>query len=643
MTTESTPVSALAPAHRRPDIQGLRAIAVLGVIVFHAFHPALPGGFVGVDIFFVLSGFLITGILMRELDEGRFSLGGFYRRRISRLFPALFVVLAFTLAVGFFVLAPRTYQELSLTTFFTTLFTSNLAFIRISGYFDADASLRPLLHTWSLGVEEQFYLLFPPLLWALHRFARRLIWPVLAVLAAVSLWKAQQYLGSDPTKAFYHPFCRAVELLVGALAYGAARHWSPGPVARQALSLGGAIGIVGSLVLLNDKVPFPGVWAMPACVGTAAMLLGQGGLPNRWLEARPLVVVGDMSYSLYLWHWPLLVFGHLAFGPSAWVTGVAVVLSFAAAWLSRRYVEAPFLDGTRRPVWWMAGAAMLVTIGVCLAIYLTDGAPRRFSGPEQAMFAAAEDHNPDRKRCHKSSRGTLNYADTCVFGAQGRIKGPSSPTAAVWADSVGAELGMVYGEALGRQGASVRSITASGCPAQIMTGKARDADPVCAAHNAQILAGLTAETNIRTVVLIANWRGYEAEPRSEMPGSLFGAALALKRAGKQVVLVGPLPGFSFDPPSEAGLALRFGGDPRGVGITTAQYDRDNRAILAEVRAFGAANEIPVISPRDLFCDAKMCRVYDPKEGVLFFDSVHPSLTGARRIAARVAAVTADAP
>jgi peptidoglycan/LPS O-acetylase OafA/YrhL len=626
MTTEST----LGQAHRRPDIQGLRAIAVLAVIVFHGFKPALPGGFVGVDIFFVLSGFLITGVLMRELDEGRFSILSFYRRRISRLFPALFVVLAFTLVVGFFVLAPRTYQELSLTTFFTTLFTSNLAFIRISGYFDADASLRPLLHTWSLGVEEQFYLLFPPLLWALHRFARKLIWPVLAVLAAVSLWKAQQYLGFDPTKAFYHPFCRAVELLVGALAFGAARHWSPGPAARQVLSWAGAVGIAGSLVLLNDKVPFPGVWAMPACLGTAAMLLGQGGLPNRWLSVRPLVAVGDMSYSLYLWHWPLLVYGHLAFGLSWGVTAAAVVLSFALAWLSRRYVEAPFLAGKRWPVWWLALAAMAVTIGACLAIYLTEGAPQRFNARERAMFAAAEDHNPDRKRCHKSSRGTLNYADTCIYGDKA-----SPPVAAIWSDSVGAELGMVYGEMLGQQGLSARSITASGCPAET-----RDPDPVCAAHNAQILAGLTADRAIRTVVLIANYRGYEAQPDSEMPGSLLDAALALKRAGKQVVIVGPLPGFDFDPPSETGLALRFHRDPRGVGLKTEIYDRDNAAIIARLTAFGAANAIPVILPRDLFCDAQMCRVYDPAQGVLFFDSVHPSLTGARRIAQGVVGLTA---
>ena len=165
----------------------------------------------------------------------------------------------------------------------------------------------------------------------------------------------------------------------------------------------------------------------------------------------------------------------------------------------------------------------------------------------------------------------------------------------------------------------------------------RDPNPGCQAHNAQILARLTGEADIRTVVLIANYLGYEEEPQSQMPDSLLDAALALKRAGKQVVIVGPLPQFDFDPPSEAGLALRFGRDPREIGLATAKYDRDNGAILDRLQAFGRANAIPVIAPRDLFCDAQMCRVYDPAEGVLFFDSVHPSLTGARRIVEAVLA------
>lgn len=626
MVTDSTPPH----SHRRPDIQGLRAVAVISVIVYHALKPALPGGFIGVDVFFVLSGFLITGILLGTMQRGQFSLRDFYRRRVSRLFPALFVMLAVSMLLGFIVLAPQTLKELSLTQFFTTLFLSNLSFERISGYFDADASLRPLLHTWSLGVEEQFYLLFPLLLLALHKFLRPLLWPALVVLAGVSLWKAQQYLGTDPTKAFYHPFSRAVELLIGALAYGAATHWRLTVPVRQALSWVGLAGIVGSLVLLNDQTAFPGFWAMPACLGTAMLLLAQDGLPNRWLGARPLVVIGDMSYSLYLWHWPLLVYGHLAFGLSAWVTGTAVALSFVAAWLSRRYVEEPFLDGRRHwPVWWMALGAMTACILACLAIYLNEGVPQRFNAREQALFAAVEDHNPDRKRCHKRSNGTLAYADTCVYGDTS-----SPPVAAVWADSVGAELGMVYGEALGRSGQAVRSITASGCPAQI-----RDPDPNCQLFNEQILAGLKADTDIRTVVLIASYLGYEREPDSLMPESFLAAAMALKQAGKQVVIIEPLPGFDFDPPSEVGLAARFGRDPRQIGITTAKYDEDNAATIALLRAFGRANAVPVVSSRALFCDDEMCRVYDPAAGVLFFDGVHPSLTGARRIVERILAVT----
>ncbi|CAN5384592.1 acyltransferase family protein [soil metagenome] len=630
MTSDSPP----KPVHHRQDIQGLRALAVLGVISFHAFGPIPSGGFVVLDIFFVLSGFLIAGILLRELDQGRFSFVTFYRRRVARVFPALFAMLAFTLIVGAVVLAPKTFRELSLTAFFTMLFTSNLAFIRISGYFDATAALRPLLHTWSLGVEEQFYLLFPPLLWVLHRYARRWLWPALAILACLSLWQAEQFLGSEPAKAYYHPYGRAVELLIGALAYGLNRHWKPTGLTGEVLAWGGLAAIVASLLLLNETLPFPGLLAMPTCLGTAAILLTQEGRLNRWLGIRPLAVVGDMSYSLYLWHWPLLVYGHLVFGLSAWVSAVAVVLTFGVGWLSRHYLEQPVLDAQRRwPIWWMALAAMSISIGVCVLIYTQNGLPQRFSAREQRIFAGAENYNHDRKRCHKRSNGVLPYDQTCVYGEPGVV-----PTEAVWGDSLGAELASALGERLGRSGRSLRSITASGCPAEV-----RDNDANCAAHNAQILAGLTRDENIRRVILIANFTGYVKQPHTPMPDSLFEAALALKAAGKIVVVIEPLPLYGFDPPSEAGIAVRMRRDPREVGQATARYDQDNGAMIARLRAFGRANAIAVVPVRDLFCDAQRCRVYDPAAGMLYFDRVHPSLAGAGRIADRLIGLDAEIP
>ncbi|MGV8930413.1 MAG: acyltransferase family protein [Brevundimonas sp.] len=616
MTAESQP----SQNHRRADIQGLRAVAVLAVVMHHAWTDGLPGGFVGVDIFFVLSGFLITGILMREMDGRRFSLVAFYKRRIRRLFPALFVVLAFSLIAGALLLSPGALKELALTQFFTNLFLSNLAFIRISGYFDPAAALRPLLHTWSLGVEEQFYLLFPPILLLLHKFARRLVWPALILLALWSLHVAQDYLAVDTVKAFYHPFARAMELLIGALCVGFMRHVRLNQPMQQVASWLGLVAIAASLVVLNSTTPFPGYWALLPCLGTAAMLVAPEGTPNRWLGIRPMIVVGDMSYSLYLWHWPLLVYGHMAFGPAAWVTALAVVLALGLAWLSRRYVEEPYLRARPPAIWLPALAATAASILICVVIYNLNGLPQRFNAPERALFAAVEDYNPDRDRCHKRSSAELPYDQTCIYGDRS-----VAPSVAIWSDSIGAELAPVLGEALAGRSQALRSITASGCPA----GQGGVGGGNCGPHRAQILAGIKADPNLRTVILVASYLGYAKEPGSGMPETMLAAAAELKAAGKQVVIILPLPVFEFDPPSEAGLALRFGRDPAAVGLGTAEYDRANAVLVARLSAFAAEHDIAVLNSRDLLCRADLCPVYDPDVGMLYFDHVHLSLTGAR--------------
>ena len=316
---------------------------------------------------------------------------------------------------------------------------------------------------------------------------------------------------------------------------------------------------------------------------------------------------------------------------SAGVTVAALVLSFGLAWISRRYVEEPFLAQRGWPVWRMGLAAMAISMAVCVAIYAQNGLPQRFGAREQAIFAGVEDYNHDRKRCHMRSNGSLPYARTCIYGDR-----TVAPTEAVWADSLGAELAPVLGDLLAQDGRSVRAITASGCPAALSDTYAH-----CAAHNAQILAGLTHDAKIRRVILIANYLHYETEPNNRMPDSLLEAAATLKAACKAVVLIEPLPAYTFDPPSDAGTALRLGRDPRQVGMATAQYDHDNASTIARLRAFGAAHGITVVPVRDLYCDAARCRVYDPAVGMLYYNDVRLSLTGARRLADRLMAVTRE--
>ncbi|CAL4868695.1 hypothetical protein MMA231_02984 [Asticcacaulis sp. MM231] len=612
------------PLQKRADIQGLRGIAVLAVVLFHVSPAALPGGFAGVDIFFVISGYLITQILLRDMEAGGFRLRDFYQRRIRRLFPALYAVLAFTLIAGLLILPPKLLSELVYSQFFTTLFLSNFAFAHLADYFDSASSLKPLLHTWSLGVEEQFYLIFPLALLALHRLARRFLWPVLGALALLSLTLAQ--ITTKPEAAFYLPTTRAFEILIGALCVWAKARLRLSDALRRWLSLLGLALMIASLILLNDRLPFPGLWALPPCLGAALLLLTHDGWCNTLIAAPPLTFTGDISYSLYLWHWPLLVYARLMFGDSVWIALPVVGLGFVMAALSRRYIEQPFLEKRLRFVWPMALGAMAVSIIVALLIFDAKGLPQRFNAAEQAAFAATDDYNHDRRHCHLGKDARIAYRDTCIYGD---VK--AAPAIAIWGDSEGAELAQALGERL--TGASGRQITASACPPSV--GYVIAYNRGCRAHNADMLLHLKADPNIKTVVLVLNYRRYDADNPAAMLTGLQLSALDLQASGKRVVLVYPLPVYGFDPPSQVGLAMRLGRDPAGVGMRRAQFETEHGRTISELDAFSAAHGLEVLRPSEVLCDAERCRVYQAQKGVLYFNGQHLSLKGAGLLADRL--------
>ena len=618
MATTETPL-----VHgKRADIQGMRAIAVVAVLAFHASHAMLPGGFIGVDIFFVLSGYLITQILLRPMEEKRFSIREFYRRRIRRLYPALFTVLAFTMVLGLAFFPPTLLKELVKSQFFTTLFLSNLAFARETGYFDLQAELKPLLHTWSLGVEEQFYLLFPPILYVLHRWAKRLMWPALGMLALWSLWFSQTRLAGHPEVSFFFPTSRAFELLIGALCVGLDRRLTLPPIVQKGLSLAGLAAIIIGFGVITEESAFPGLLALLPCLGTAALLVSPQGWGNRLLSWSPLVKVGDISYSLYLWHWPLLVFARFVFPDAPWVIALALILSVVMAWLSWRYIESPFLAPTQKralPVWAFGGVAMAASIGLCLCIYYAGGLPQRFSPQERVYLAATDDYNHDRNKCHMRSDRPVAYKDTCVYGTA-----EAAPSYAVWGDSHGAELAKVLGERLGKKGQSLKSITMSGCPATLSR------KPVCRQHNIDTLAAMTADPNMQTVILVGNLHDDDAASRATIKG-MEQTALELKKAGKQVVIVYPIPTFDYDPPSKLALESRAGRAPEAVGTPHSHYEARRGHIRDEFARFTDVNNMVGIRSDAIFCDT-ICHVYRPGAGVLYFNAGHLSLTGAGLLA-----------
>ncbi len=337
----------------RPDIDGLRALAVLAVLIFHAFPSALPGGFVGVDIFFVISGYLITAILLKQLEANQFSLAHFYAQRIKRIFPALATVLIFCMWVGWIALTSGEYKQLGRYTAGGAAFLNNFLFWRDAGYFDTTATTKPLLHLWSLAIEEQFYLIWPLLLLACHTLPQTTLKTrskaaLIGAIFCTSLVYSYQLVGHDLTADFYSPLARSWELIIGA----AVAYWhQQSPILqlpkRVSLSLavvGGGLLLLG-MTLIDQARVFPGLWALLPTLGTACLIAAGSGtyINKQWLASRPLVWLGLISYPLYLWHWPLLTFARIFEGqtPSATVRGILLLVSVGLAFLTYQFIERP--------------------------------------------------------------------------------------------------------------------------------------------------------------------------------------------------------------------------------------------------------------------------------------------------------------
>ncbi len=329
----------------RSDIDGLRAIAVIAVVLFHA-HLPLSGGFVGVDVFFVISGFLITGIILREVKEGRFSLKDFWLRRIRRILPAATVVTLVTLAVGSFIVPQESLKTLGETAIAQALMLSNVAFWKMSaGYFSENSELNALLHTWSLSVEEQFYIFFPLVLVFLLRKTKR-AFSVLLFIAIGSLCVSAYLLDKDPSASFYLLPSRAWEMLMGALAALMAQRLRPNKLLREGMAWVGLAAIILPMFLYDKNTVFPGLFALPPVLGTVLLLLcynEKQTFVSKALSWEPLVWVGLASYSIYLWHWPILVFiKHMQIEITGLGIAIALVLTAFFSYISWRFVEQPF-------------------------------------------------------------------------------------------------------------------------------------------------------------------------------------------------------------------------------------------------------------------------------------------------------------
>jgi len=375
-----------ALSHYRPDIDGLRAIAVLSVVIFHAFPEYLGGGFIGVDVFFVISGFLITSLILRQQKEQRFSLRHFYAKRIRRIFPALSLVLGFGLVAGWICLNFMEYKQLTKHTGSSAIFITNFMLLREAGYFDNAADTKPMLHLWSLAIEEQFYLAWPLVLMFFKRLPRWLL-PVLVVLLLSSFaYSLSLVFKGNLDLDFYSPLSRSWELFLGAsLAFGMSRQVAVSTPSRNMAGYVGLILVVMSACFLDKSMPFPGYLALPPTLGAALILFAgmQSNLNRVLLASRPLVSIGLISYPLYLWHWPLLSFARILESqtPGLGLRLFLVLSSFVFAWLTYQFVEKPirYSDRCPRAVLWLS-LWMLAILLMSHAVNRLDGLKFRHHG-----------------------------------------------------------------------------------------------------------------------------------------------------------------------------------------------------------------------------------------------------------------------
>lgn len=617
----------------RPDIDGLRAVAVLSVVLFHSGVAGMSGGYVGVDVFFVISGFLITTIIAREVDDGSFSLRRFYERRIRRIAPALFCVLVVVGVFSYLLLLPSEFRQVPSSITGAVLFGSNIIFYLQSDYFAPAAQTNPLLHTWSLGLEEQYYIFFPLMLMAIARFGPRLRVPAILLAAVFSFALCVLITPEHPSAAFYLLPARAWELFVGSLLAVGFFPQVGNQTGREIIAGTGMFLIVVAVVLFNDQTQFPGYLAMLPVAGSAMLIHSAvGTVTGRLLSTRPVVFIGLISYSLYLWHWPIIVFSRAA-GlelPPLVITAA----SLAVASLSLLYIETPvrkFAWFTSRRLFMGSGVAAAAILTLGAVMYVQDGFPDRFSSKVVAFENAAKDISLRRSDCHINLPGYQNR-EACVLGAD------VPATVAVWGDSHGVELSYALGEIGSRQKWSVREHTASACPPSTdFNSKER---PRCAVHNARVLIDLLSTPEIHSVIMVLFYgnAGYE-DPA--MGKGLLKSAQSLRAAGKRVILLAPLPKPEENVPLYLARLIQHGAVGPLPEIERKVFDRqvaERAALLRSMRSMG----VEIVSPGDLLCDAAGCEL-ERGGKPLYFDDNHLSMAGARLVAAAVAPRVAPTP
>ena len=624
---------------------------MLAVVGFHAFPNVVKGGFVGVDIFFVISGFLITGILQKTLQNKELAHGDlmfwpfiakFYQRRVARIFPALLVVLFASLILGWLLLLPAEFKTLGKHMLAGAGFAANVVFWQEAGYFDAAAETKTLLHLWSLAVEEQFYLLWPVLLWAAWRMRLKTVWVVVLLLIASFAWNVLK-IHSQPVATFYLPFSRFWELLAGALLAVLAINPTDidaskpskktSELVQNLKSIAGLLLIAGAIYLLTKDKRFPGWWAVLPVLGSYLVIsAGQQAWFNRMvLSNRAMVSIGLVSYPLYLWHWPLLAFlrGVQMEPPTASMVWAVVAMSFILAYLTYWLIEKPLRFG----VWWREKVAvktallilgLLILAAIGYVVYAKNGLSSRFPTQLRTLLEHDYDYGESNGHCMVGIGGNQSQLPPHCY-----TKNPAYKTSvALWGDSFTWHIAAALNKRGKPQNIGFNLIASAGC-APILDA---DAD-YCQKGNSFVLDTLQKQP-FETILLAGNWTNdFQIELETTLQ-KLQAMQSAQQLAAKTIYLVGPPPGWphglyktAINAAIKDAPAHRV---PERIRVDAGTGLIADFALDAKMRATAQRHGVQYISLLDKLCNAEGClvKLSDAPDALVGYDQGHLSLLGA---------------
>ena len=619
----------------RPDIDGLRAIAVLSVILYHAGFKWFSGGFVGVDVFFVISGYLITGIILSDLRKGNFSLMRFYERRARRILPALFFIMALSLPFAYWLMMPDQFFDFSKSLIFIPLFLSNIYFWFANGYFDPSMEEKPLIHTWSLGVEEQYYLFFPLMILLLYRFDLKVLMSVVTGLALISFGISEFGALYHPSGAFFLTPSRAWELLLGALISFFAfynRHCYEYVTHRlnQFFAILGLLLIIVPVFIYNPDISFPGIHAFFPCIGTVFLLAFSGPktLVNKILSQKILVWLGLISYSAYLWHQPLFAFMRIYYidQPSQYVFMFLSMLSIILAYVSWRFIEKPFRDNRKyitRQILVLSLVGTIFLMGFGIMGYMTHGLFKKYSVNQQMLWSVekVDYFKHQRKVCLlEADQGEGDFSGCTLEKPMGIGK------VFLWGDSFATHL---YSGLKSKTNFNkLIYLTSSACPPIIDYDFSHIGDqrPFCRAINDYILERIKKEKPDK-VILAANWN-----LRVDKWIFVERTILKLQAFGiKEIVLVGPMPRWTSPLPR---ILTRFDRPFDELPMRLKSY-YNNEDRVVDIKMQDLANKLNVryISLTKILCNGTGClvRVGPQPNQMLNFDEGHLTYAGSKYV------------